>query len=82
MSSKKILREVERALSAHGIRIVERICRTRSHDQLVVADATGATARVTISASPSSPEACVNMVVQMARRNLRGCTHANNGAPQ
>ena len=71
MSTKKLLRETQRALEADGLTIVEHWSGHSAHLRMLVADREGRQAQVTMACSPSCHDHAVREVVRRARFKIR-----------
>ena len=72
MSTRKMVRETERALEREGIVVLEVWTgKASSHLRLLVSDREGRQAKLTMGCSPSCEEHAIRATVRMARNLLK-----------
>jgi hypothetical protein len=69
--SLRLHRMIEVRLARKGIALIERVKPPRGHQKLLVRGEGGHEVWVSCSSTPSSIDACANMVVQTAVRKLK-----------
>ncbi len=69
--SLRLHRMIEARLARRGFTLVERVRPPRGYQKLLVRDQDGHEVWISCSATPSSIDACANMVVQSAARKLK-----------